>query len=293
MRSASRTLPALGALGLAVALLLFLPVASVAQVCDHDVVADELTLWLVHSCWPEFRDWFRPYFNFQADHWQGDWGWDFCDPKQPFPKMWDSAFLLTYGLQDTSLGPWHSDYDYREWSAGSRHGFRYEPEYAFDAIASAFAGWFVTDRVEMKCLGFNNKTAGVRAGTMAHEATHIIYGGSFGGWSHQSNPPGSNCTEDCSDDWFFHNLTSYPYGSLAGKLHSMNQIQIEFDCDLAQFGEGWVPNTLRLVAQSEANNRMNNRIRNPPGWTCGLPRPFLLGGGEAPATLSLDELRSE
>jgi hypothetical protein len=272
MRSKAKTLPRRSTLALAVALLL-LPAAAGA-VCPNTVETDEQAIWNVHNCWPAFRDWFRPYFNFQSDHWDEGWGWDSCDPTQAFPKMWDSAYLITYGLRDSSLGPWHADVDYYRWASGNRHGFRYEPEDASDVYATAYAGWFVTDRVEMKCLSFNNRMAGVRAGTMLHESTHITYGSATGVWSHQSNPPGSNCSDNCSDDWFFHALSSYGYGSLEGHKHSMVQIQIEYLCDLSEFGEWWVPLSTALVAKSEANDRMTNRIRNPPGWTCGQPRPL-------------------
>ena len=272
MSSGAKTLLATNALTLVVALVFLPPGAS--AICPNTVEQDEQTLWNVHNCSPAFRDWFRPYFNLQSSHWDG-WGWTSCDPTQTFPKMWDSAYLLTYGLQDGGLGPWHSDVDYYRWAAGSQHDFRYEPEDASDVFATAYTGWLFTNRVEMKCPSFNGRTAGVRAGTMLHEATHIIYGSPLGVWQHQSNPPGSNCgSENCSDDWYFHSFNSYPYGSLTNRLHSMVQIQIEYDCDLAEFGEGWVPYTTRLLAQSEANNRMANRIRNQPGWTCGQPRPL-------------------
>jgi len=253
--------------------LLFLPVGAGA-VCPNTVETGEQALWNQHNCWTAFRDWFRPYFNFQNNHWDGGWGWDSCDPTRAFPKMWNSAYLITYGIQDASLGPWHSNPDYYRWASGGVHGFRYEPEDDDSAFATASSGWFVTDRVEMQCPSFNSRNAGVRAGTVLHESTHIMFGGIFGGWSHQSNPPGSNCANNCSDDWFFHNVNSYPYGSLAGKRHSMVQIQIEFLCDLSEFGESWVPFGTALSAGNEANNRMTNRIRNPPGWTCGQPRPI-------------------
>jgi hypothetical protein len=279
MRPEAKTLLRTSVLTLVVALVL--PLAGVGQVCTNTVETDEQALWNMHNCWPAFRDWFRPYFNLQSDHWDEGWGWETCDPTQAFPKMWNSAYLITYGLRDLTRGPWHSDVDYYRWGGGSQHGFRYESEFAFDVFASAFAGWFVTDRVEMKCPSFNSRTASVRAGTMLHESTHIIYSGSFDVWQHQSNRPGSNCgPTPCSDDWFFHSLNAYPYGSLVGNLfvagytHSMNQIQIEYLCDLAEFGEWWVPFTSGLLARNEANDRMNNRIRNPPGWTCGLPRPL-------------------
>jgi hypothetical protein len=268
MRSETKTLLRMRALIAMVALVL-LPAAAGA-VCPNTVETDEQALWNIHNGWPAFRDWFRPYFNLQSDHWSGSWGWDSSDPTQAFPKMWDSAYLITYGLEDWSLGPWHSDVDYYRWASGDQHGFRYEPEDATDAYAKSFWGWFVTDRVEMECPSFNNRTAGVRAGTMLHESTHITFDS-----SHGSNLPGSNCGSDpCTDDWFFHYLNSYSYGSLAGHQHSMNQIQIEWLCDLAEFGEWWVPVTTGLIAQSEANDRMVNRIRNPPGWTCGNPRPI-------------------
>lgn len=250
---------------------LFLLPAGAGAVCPNTVETDEQALWNVHACWPAFRDWFRPYFNLQHDHWDGGWGWETCDSTQAFPKMWNSAYLITYGLEDWYLGPWHNDVDYYRWAAGSQHGFRFEPE---DVCCSFYAqavwGVFTTDRVEMACPSFNSRTAGVRAGTMLHESTHHIYKD----LSHMSNPPGSNCgSTPCSDDWYFHYLNSYSYGSLAGHKHSMNQIQIEFNCDLAEFGEWWVPFTIGLLAQSEANSYLANRIRNPPGWTCGQPRP--------------------
>jgi hypothetical protein len=254
---------------IAIVALVLLP-AVAGAVCPNTVETDEQTLWNVHNGWTAFRDWFRPYYNFQSDHWGGGWGWDSTDPTQAFPKAWDSAYLITYGLEDWSLGPWHSDPDYYNWASGANHGFRYEPEDSTEAYAKAFWGWFVTDRVEIMCPSFNSRTAGVRAGTMLHESSHIMWD-----LDHQSNLPGSNCgTTACSDNWFFHYLNSYSYGSLAGHEHSMNQIQIEWLCDLAEFGEWWVPATIGLVAQSEANDRMNNRILNPPGWTCGNPRPI-------------------
>jgi hypothetical protein len=243
--------------------------AAAGAVCTNSVETDEQTLWNVHNCWTAFRDWFRPYFNLQSDHWDGGWGWTACDPTQAFPKMWNSAYLITYGLNTSSAGPGHSDVDYYKWAAGNQHGFRFEPEDGGGAYAQAFWGIFTTDRVEMRCPSFNFRTAGQRAGTMLHESTHHITH-----WGHQSNPPGSNCSEPCSDDWYFHYRNSYPYGSLAGHTHSMVQIQIEYLCDLAEFGEGWVPFMTKVVAQSEANDRMTNRIRNPPGWTCGQPRPI-------------------
>ncbi len=264
--------------------LLLLP-AGAGAVCPNSAELNEQALWNVHNCSAAFRDWFRPYFNFQSDHWDGGWGWTSCDATQAFPKMWNAAYLITYGLQDSSMGPWHSNADYYRWAGGGQHDFRYEPEDDYGEYATSFTGVFRTNRVEMKCPSFNGYTAGVRAGVMLHEATHIIYGGTFDVWKHQSNPPGSNCTSNCSDDWFFHFFNAYPYGSLAGHKHSMTQIQIEYNCDLAEFGQAWVPVSSKDAARVEANSYLVNRIRNSPGWTCGQPRP-LPAGSTNPFTYS-------
>lgn len=252
------------------ALLGVLP-SSAGAVCPNTTETAEQSLFNVFGCWTDFISWYRSYFNLQSDHWDGGWGLGSCNATQAFTKMVDSGILLTYGLRDSTRGPWHSDVDYYRWAAGSKHDFRYEPEDATDAFATAFAGFFQTNRVEMKCLSFNSRTAGVRAGTMVHEATHITYWR----WSHGSNRPGSNCgSTNCTDDWYFHYLNSYGYGQLAGHRHSMNQIQIEYLCDLGEFAESWVPLLIANAAKMESNDRMANRIRNPPSWSCGLPRPI-------------------
>lgn len=258
------------AVTLVFAILLAALASTAGAVCPNTTETAEQALFDAHGCWDAFRTWFRSYFNLQSGHWGGGWGWDNCNTTEAFTKMMDSGILITYGLRTNTLGPWHSDVDYYKWAGGSQHDFRFEPEDGTGPFAEAFAGWFQTNRVEMRCPSFNNRTAGVRAGTMLHEATHITYWR----WSHGSNNPGSNCSDDCTDDWFPHYLNSYSYGSLAGHKHSMNQIQIEYLCDLGEFAEGWVPLSISTTASSESNSRMNNRIRTPPAWSCGTPRPI-------------------
>ncbi len=251
------------------ALLAALP-STAGAVCPNTTETAEQTLFDVHGCWADFMSWFKSHYNLQSDHWDEGWGWNGCDTTEAFTKMMDSAILITYGLRTNTLGPWHSDVDYYTWAGGSQHDFRIEPEDSNQAFAAAFGGWFQTNRVEMMCPSFNSRTAGLRAGTMLHEATHLIYWQ----WSHGANNPGSNCgSEPCTDDWFFHYLNSYGYGQLAGHKHSMNQIQIEYLCDLGEFAESWVPLVITNAAKAESNERRANRIRNPPGWSCGTARP--------------------
>jgi hypothetical protein len=240
-------------------------------VCPNILPPDEQALWAVHNCDSAFRTWFRDAYNLQVQHWDEGWGWDECDPSFAFPKMLNAGYLLANGVQDETLKPWHSSSDYSNWGNAHQDDWRYEPNDANgpnDPYAIAHGGFWQFDRIEMTCKGINN-SAGERAGTMLHEATHMVYWQ----WDHHANDPGSNCSEDCTDEWLFHELGEYGYGTLPGHKHSMNQIQIEFLCDLGEFADPWVPITIAQMAWAESNNRMNNRILNPPGWTCGLDRP--------------------
>ncbi|MEW6736075.1 MAG: hypothetical protein AB1489_32580, partial [Acidobacteriota bacterium] len=167
-----------------------------------------------------------------------------------------------------SIRSWHNDQDYRRWASGAIHDFDYEPENADDANATSIWGIpFAQDIVNMKCPVFDDNPAS-RAGTMLHEATHIIY---YEG--HQSVAP---CPDDCADNWYSHGVLDYPWGTLDPDhhKHSMNQIKIEFLSDVSEFSESWVPFSVYGDACSDANQLMNGRIINPPGWMCGNPRPF-------------------
>ena len=249
---------------------------SAAAVCPN-TVGSEQALLDEHNCRPQFRQWFRNTFNLRKQDWDNGWGWDQCDPKFAFPKMMNAAYLLTYGLEDGAQGPWHGNEDYYTWASGRRHHFLYKPVDIGGAYAETFAdmrfnefGQFgLVHRVEANCPVFTI-SSGFRAGTMLHESTHVIYWI----WNHGPNNPGSNCSTHCSDDWFFHVSGNYEYGQLSGHTHSMNQIEIEYLCDLSEFPAKWVPQGVSLVAAAAANSRMNNRIRNTPGWICGEPSPL-------------------
>jgi hypothetical protein len=169
-----------------------------------------------------------------------------------------------------SMGPWHTTLEYSDWASGDIHDYKYIPENGDDDVtANALRGAFVTDRVAIQCPGFA-LDAGDRAGTMLHESTHMI----FWRFSHQSNPPGSNCDDPCADDWFFHGVGAGKLVHNPSKNHSMNQIKIEFLCDLAEFPRWDLPVSASSGASTSANSLMINRIRNPPAWSCGTPRPL-------------------
>lgn len=258
----------LATLGLVVLLLS----QGTAAVCPDRQDNYDQMLFQIHGCRPEFTTWFRLAFKLKRQHWDEGWGWDSCDSRLAFPRMMNAGYLLTYGLVDFPVGPWHSNRDYYTWASGLRHRFQYEPQNDNDDQAEAFDGSFRTDRVEMNCPSFYGWSAGQRAGTMVHEATHVTYYR----WKHQENQPGTViCAKDeCSDNWYFHTLDEYPYGQLEGHKHSMVQIEAEFLCDLSEFAEPWVPLHLAVLAGDWSDTLMSQLILDPPGWTCGTPRPM-------------------
>jgi len=126
------------------------------------------------------------------------------------------------------------------------------------------------DRVEMRCRSIVGEEAGGRAGTMLHESSHMNYwDGPFG--IHQ-DPPWNDCPTPCVDTWHSHGLV--PGGSpIAVSVHQSTQIEAEFLCDLDQFYRRDLP---RAGSSGLDPNFWVSGMRfiNPPGWTCGVPRPL-------------------
>ncbi len=168
---------------------------------------------------------------------------------------------------------WHSILDYSRWGSGYHHEFRYEPEYSDEYAAMAFDG-VGTDRAEMMCPCFeSDMDPGVRAGIMLHEAAHIIY------WDY----PHPHHVDGKKNQWFHHILGIPPKDRLLvsesdkgvnGHKHSMNQIQVEWLADLAEFPAYWVPRDQSDIAEEKANIRINQRFTNTVGWKVGAPRPL-------------------
>src|SRR5438874_1558064 len=89
-------------------------------------------------------------------------------------------------------------------------------------------------------------------------------------------------TYGLQDNWqfYFHGIGAYAFGAMwenngtASRFHSPNQVQVEFLCDVADYPQSWVPNSVRLAAKSDANTRASTRFINGPGYFCGDPRPW-------------------
>ena len=139
----------------------------------------------------------------------------------------------------------------------------------------------------------SNATVAMRAAVMVHEGTH--------GWFHKIGANGGNCgghhcigeiwpapaQDKCTlgtcDFFYFHGATIYPRGTLwyqdnnqgLGKyFHSMFQNEIEFLCDVADFGSESVPNAVVVDAASKANLLATQAIINGPGYRCGILKPW-------------------
>jgi len=57
-------------------------------------------------------------------------------------------------------------------------------------------------------------------------------------------------------------------------FHSPNQVGVEYLCDVADFPQWWVPNSVLVAAAATANGLSDSRFINGPGYHCGEPRPW-------------------
>lgn len=174
-----------------------------------------------------------------------------------------------------ALRPWHFPSEYSFWPYGPPKDYEYKPSNADNGSTDADSergGAFYDDRVKMWCSGFRISPS-ERAAVLLHEATHMVWWN----WPHQANPPGKGlgCKSACSDNWFFHNVGD-PAGDLSWshKNHSMYQMNVEFLCDMSEYARSDEPISAFVGARLQANFFLDDRILNPPGWTCGVPRPF-------------------
>jgi hypothetical protein len=243
-------------------------------------------LWNTHGCWQDFFLWSKRAY----DQRQGDWqsgGWlDACNRVRDFPKHWNAAYLVTYGLRDNPAQSFHGTVDYRatgEAASGLFHNRFYHSIInnpgVFGSFSPGFWAW-ETDRVATSCplydLGLVNSNPASRAGDFVHEGWHAWmrsrgYGGHFA----------TGCAAAGGCDYFYvHGIGEYAFGALwqtdgtAERFHSPNQAQVEFLCDVADQSESWVPASVRLTAASDANQRAVQRFINGPGYRCGNARPW-------------------
>jgi hypothetical protein len=261
-------------------------------VCDQSAASTaDTNLWNTHGCWAAFYLWeYRAY-----DLRSGDWnnrGWnDACNARLEFPKHWNAAYLVTYGLADNNSQSWHGTGDYRatgEARGSAFHNSLYHTIGDTQALFGSFSPNFIgADTLTTYCPlydpGSTYGNPASRAGDFMHEGWHAWlwkYGwnnGSAGG--HRPGPQG-NCSFSSCDYFYFHGVGAYAFGALyqsngtASRFHSPNQIQVEFLCDVSDQSKPWVPASVRLSAAANSNVRATQRFINGPGYICGSPRPW-------------------
>lgn len=274
--------------------LLMLALPNLAHaVCDQSGASTaDKDLWNTHGCDKNFFLWSYKAYDQRESDWTGR-GWkDACNVKLEFPKHWNATYLVTYGLQDANCCSWHGTADYRplaEAADSSFHSSIYHD--AKDGTAN-FGGWtwhpFDSNEVTTFCPLYNKTVANAnpasRAGDFMHEGWHGWLdkydwdNGSCGG--HRCGTPGNCTAKDACDYFYFHGVGKFAFGALyqtdgtAAKFHSPNQVQVEFLCDVADYPKGWVPNSVRLAARTDADTRSAQRFINGPGYKCGNPRPW-------------------
>jgi len=274
--------------------------SNAVAVCDQSGASQpDRDLWNMHGCWQDFFLWqFRAY-----DIREGDWkdrGWyDACNQNMEYPKHWNAAYLVTYGLADNNDQSFHGTIDYRATAeaAGSlfhdslNHTASDDPNNLGKYIHHIFG----SNEIQTTCAMFSTNSfygnPAARAADWMHEGWHGWEdkygwdGGSAGGhFPCQMQPDGScrngNCTINGCDYFYFHGIASYVFGALwetdgtANRFHSPNQVEVEFSCDVADQPQPWVPKSVRDSSKAEANARSSQRFINGPGYYCGDPRPW-------------------
>jgi hypothetical protein len=273
--------------------LLGLGISSTANaVCNQSSVSTaDNNLWNTHGCWQDFFLWsYKAYDQRQSD-WQAR-GWnDACNRNLEFPKHWNAAYLVTYGLADANCCSWHGTTDYRKLAEAASsvfHGSLYHTARDDGCCFGSFTPKvFGPNELATHCPLYNtsatNGNPASRAGDFMHEGWHGWLrkynwnNGSCGG--HRCGPTGS-CTASGCDYFYFHGVGEYAFGALyqtdgtANRFHSPNQVQVEFLCDVADYPKAWVPASVRLSARTDADTRAVSRFINGPGYKCGNPRPW-------------------
>jgi hypothetical protein len=252
-------------------------------------------LWNTHGCWQDYFLWQYRAYDMRESDWSGR-GWnDACDSSLEYPKHWNAAYLVTYGLLDNNDQSFHGTIDYRAAAEAASSNFH---DHFIHQISddNAFFGQFLPpDRLLTDCPLYDpaatNSNPASRAGDFMHESWHAWMrkynwnNGSAGG--HRpcvNNPDGTctlgACTFSACDYFYFHGVSKYVFGALwendgtANRFHSPNQVQVEFLCDVADQSQSWVPNSVRLGASADANARSAARFINGPGYSCGTFRPW-------------------
>ena len=254
--------------------------------CNDGANGNETAVQNLYGCWPDLYNWAWQAYQLTDDSWNPAGIADACNASLPFAKVVNSVFMINYTLTDNYSLQWHSTEDYRSSSrAGSNrfHGDFYQRfiQYNGGAEADSETGRFAAeDRTNLHCPLFNLGGASDdvtnRASVMLHESWHH--------WQHAHGFDTSHpqCNGHDCDYYYFHTVSQFDFGQLDRYdtnpnhllFHSPYQIAVEFDADVAELSQGWVPVSVQQAARNFGNARLGSQFVNSPGYTIGDPRPW-------------------
>jgi hypothetical protein len=258
--------------------------------CIDGASQSDKDLWATHNCWWAFVLWQYQAYRMHDSEWNGYGFDDACNVAMPYPKAVNASYLITYGLRDDYALQWHATIDYRHaaeaWETDTHNEIYYAPSEDRSYLAAAETGRFLAqDRTLMGCLlfdlGASTNNPATRSGDYVHEGWHHWQHKHGYNPDHMQGPIGACTMSGSACDWFYwHTVSQFNFGDMwkfttdGHYFHSPNQAQVEYLCDLAELPSGFVPNSVLILAKSEANQRLSTRFRNGVAYRCGDPRPW-------------------
>lgn len=259
-------------------------------VCNQGAASQaDIDLWNDHGCWEDYFLWQYQAYDMRSGDWNGR-GWnDACNRNLEYPKHWNAAYLVTYGMGDVNAWSFHGTEDYRATGEAASSNFHNSLYHIPSDRTDIFGGYLPVsgpDQLTTACPLYNSTSAnanpGSRAGDFMHEGWHGWL--DKGNWDNGSvaghRATQGNCTANGCDYFYFHGIGDFAFGAMwqddgtANRFHSPNQVQVEFLCDVSDYPQWWVPASVRQAAAADANTRAAQRFINGPGYSCGSPRPW-------------------
>jgi hypothetical protein len=250
--------------------------------CVDGASLEETTVQNLYGCWRDLYMWVWQAYALTDDSWNPAGILDACNVAKPFAKVINAAFLINYCLSDNYAFQWHSTEDYQSSSRAASNRFHdsfYQRFIEYDGGSEATTS---DDHTDLHCPLFNigspSDSPANRASVMLHESWHH--------WQQAHNfvtthPQCGSPSHDC-DYYYAHGISTYDFGQMDRWdtnpnhfcFHSPYQIAVEFDGDLAEFANPWVPTITTQAARSYGNIRLSTQFVNAVGYRIGDPRPF-------------------
>lgn len=244
---------------------------------------------LYSGCWRDLYMWVWQAYDLTDYSWDSAGLSDACNVRLPFAKVVDAVFLINYALSDNYASQWHSTEDYRSSSRAADNRFhgpfylRLSTTADGTTEAKADTGRFLArDRTNLYCrlfsMGSPSDSASNRGSVMLHESWHH--------WQYEHGFQTSHIkigSPPRDADWYYpHRVSDFDFGQMDRYdtnpshllFHSPYQMAVEFDADLAEMSQSWVPLIVTQAARNFGNTRLGTQFVNAVAYRIGNPRPF-------------------